>query len=91
MRSSKPPVQYLVGTPKGRLSALEQALVDQPWHTARHGAQVKLLPQDGELYVLAESTDRVAKNARYAAGSSRASGNGCTTCSGCPSRARPCS
>jgi hypothetical protein len=43
------------------LSALEQALVDQPWHTARHGAQVKLLPQDGELYVLAESTDRVAK------------------------------
>ena len=61
MRSSKPPVQYLVGTPKGRLSALEQALVDQPWHTARHGAQVKLLPQDGELYVLAESTDRVAK------------------------------
>ncbi len=61
MRRREPPVQYLVGTPKGRLSALEKALVDQPWHTARQGVQVKLLPQDGELYVLAESADRVAK------------------------------
>jgi hypothetical protein len=28
---------------------------------ARPGVQVKLLPQDGELYVFAQSTDRVAK------------------------------
>lgn len=61
MRQTEPPVQYLVGTPKGRLSALEKILVDQPWHTARAGVQVKLVPRDGELYVLAESTDRVAK------------------------------
>jgi hypothetical protein len=61
MRRQEPPVQYLVGTPKGRLSALEQALLDQPWHTARPGVQVKLVPRDEELYVLAESADRVAK------------------------------
>ena len=61
MRASDPPVQYLVGTPKGRLSRLEQALLDQPWHAARPGVQVKLLAQDGELYVFAESRDRVAK------------------------------
>ena len=60
-RRREPPVQSLVGTPKGRLSVLEQALVDQPWHTARQGVPVKLVPQDGELSVLAESVDRVAK------------------------------
>ena len=52
---------YLVGTPKGRLSRLEQALLDQPWHAARPGVQVKLLAQDDEFYVFAESRDRIAK------------------------------
>jgi transposase len=61
MRAADPPVQYLVGTPKGRLTRLEKGLVDKPWHDARSGVQVKLLPQDGELYVFAQSTDRVAK------------------------------
>jgi hypothetical protein len=61
MRRSDPPVLYLVGTPKGRLSRLEQALVAKPWQEARDGVQVKLLSQDGEVYVLAESRDRVAK------------------------------
>jgi hypothetical protein len=61
MRQADPPVCYLVGTPKGRLSRLEQDLLDKPWHEARPGVQVKLLPQDGELYVFAESQDRVAK------------------------------
>lgn len=61
MRASDPPVQYLVGTPKGRLTRLEKALLDKPWHAARPGVQVKLLDQDGELYVFAESRDRVAK------------------------------
>jgi len=61
MRASDPPVQYLVGTPKGRLSKLEAALVDQPWHRVRDGVQVKLLPHEGELYVLAQSRARVAK------------------------------
>ena len=61
MRASDPPVQYLVGTPKGRLTRLEQALLEEPWHAARPGVQVKLLAQDDELYVFAESRDRVAK------------------------------
>jgi hypothetical protein len=61
MRASDPPVQYLVGTPKGRLTRLEQTLLEQPWQVARPGVQVKLLAPDGELYVFAESRDRVAK------------------------------
>lgn len=61
MRGSDPPVQYLVGTPKGRLTKLERALVTRPWEQARPGVKVKLLPQDGELYVFAASEDRIAK------------------------------
>jgi transposase len=61
MRGADPPVSYLVGTPKGRLSRLEQQLLAKPWHQARPGVEVKLLPQDGELYVFAQSIDRVAK------------------------------
>ena len=61
MRASDPPVQYLVGTPKGRLSKLEKDLLEKPWQEARPGVTVKLLPREGELYVLARSADRVAK------------------------------
>jgi hypothetical protein len=41
MRQSDPPVRYLVGTPKGRLTRLEKHLLDQPWQEARKcsGAQ----------------------------------------------------
>lgn len=61
MRKSEPRVQYLVGTPKGRLSALEKELVGLPWQAVREGVEVKLLPQDGEVYVLAQSRDRILK------------------------------
>jgi transposase len=61
MRASDPPVNYLVGTPKGALTALEKELLDRPWETVREGVQVKLLPQDGEVYVLAQSAGRVDK------------------------------
>jgi hypothetical protein len=61
MRGSDPPVQYLVGTPKGRLSRLEKRLLAEPWQEARAGVAVKLLAEDGELYVFAESADRVSK------------------------------
>jgi hypothetical protein len=61
MRAADPPVQYVVGTPKGRLTRLERELLGKPWREARPGVQVKLLPQDGELYVFAQSRDRVAK------------------------------
>jgi len=61
MRQSTPPVRYLVGTPKGRLSALEKKLTDQPWVLARPQVQVKLLSEEGEVYVLVQSQDRVDK------------------------------
>ena len=61
MRQADPPVQYLVGVPKGRLTRLERDLVGKSWQEARPGVEVKLLPQDGELYVFAQSLDRVAK------------------------------
>src|SRR6202522_3748574 len=61
MRASDPPVQYLVGTPKGRLTRLEKDLLAKPWQQAREGVQVKLLAEDSELYVYAESVDRVTK------------------------------
>src|SRR6266850_1011835 len=55
MRGADPPVQYLVGTPKGRLTRLEKDLLAKPWQQARPGVRVKLLPRDGELYVFADS------------------------------------
>jgi transposase len=61
MRAADPPVYYLVGTPKGRLTKLERDLLRLPWQAVRPGVQVKLLPQEGELYVFAESRDRIHK------------------------------
>jgi len=61
MRTSDPPIHYLVGTPKGRLTKLEAELLPLEWQKAKEGVEVKLLPRQGELYVLARSNDRVAK------------------------------
>ena len=61
MRAADPPVSYLVGTPKGRLSKLEKALLERPWQDVRQGVEVKLLPQDQEMYVLAQSHARIHK------------------------------
>ncbi len=61
MRHSDPPVYYLVGTPKARLSKVEQSLLTVPWQAVRNGVEVKLLAQGQELYVLAKSIDRVNK------------------------------
>jgi len=61
MRRADPPISYLVGTPKGRLSKLEKALLGCPWQAVREGVEVKLLPQEQELYVLAQSRARIHK------------------------------
>jgi hypothetical protein len=61
MRKSEASIYYLVGTPKGRLSQYEQALTELPWQKVREGVEVKLLADQGELYVLAQSRDRVSK------------------------------
>lgn len=55
------PVRYLVGTPKGRLTRYEADLTTLPWREVRPRLRVKLLPKDGEVYVLAESQDRASK------------------------------
>lgn len=61
MRASTPPVHYLVGTPKGRLTRMEGALAQKPWLSAREKVRVKLHDYEGELYVLAESVPRKDK------------------------------
>jgi len=58
MRDADPPVHYLVGTPKGRLTKLEKAFLAQPWQVVREQVTVKLLQQDHEAYVLALSAGR---------------------------------
>jgi hypothetical protein len=54
-------VYYLVGTPKSRLNRMEQAWVDRPWSEVHEALQVKLVEEDGEVYVLARSEDRRQK------------------------------
>lgn len=61
MRGATPPVSYLVGTPKGRLTTLEKDLLERPWQQARPSVRVKLLPKENETYVLAESAERIKK------------------------------
>ena len=64
MRAGESPVHYLVGTPKGRLTRLtrlEKAFVGLPWREVRESVQVKLLAEDGELYILAQSRARILK------------------------------
>jgi hypothetical protein len=45
----------------GRLSTLEKALLGRPWQAVRDGIDVKLLPQEQELYVLAQCHARINK------------------------------
>ena len=61
MRDGPAPVRYPVGAPKGRLSKLEKAFVGLPWREVRESVDVKLLAEDGELYVLVRSRARVLK------------------------------
>jgi transposase len=60
-QQTDPPVQYVVGTPKGQLSKLEAELLKLSWQQARPSVQVKLLSQEQELFVLVNSQDRVSK------------------------------
>ena len=61
MRTGEAPVHYLVGTPKGRLTRLEKSFVGLPWREVRESVEVKLLTEDGELYILAQSRARILK------------------------------
>lgn len=61
MRESASKVDYLVGTPRGKLSALEKEFLDKPWKQVRTGVRVKLVEKDSELFILAMSDDRSLK------------------------------
>ena len=61
MRNSGMPMSYLVGTPKGRLTKLEQEFIGKPWTQAKESVQVKLLEQQDEVYILAKSAARHQK------------------------------
>ena len=68
MRASDPPVQYLVGTPKGRLSRLEKDLLAKPWQQARAGVQVKLLAATANFTSSPRVPTASPRNARCASG-----------------------
>jgi len=61
MREPARQVFYLVGTPKGRVHQHEKKWLDLPWQQVRESVQVKLYEHEGELYVLAKSEGRQAK------------------------------
>jgi transposase len=52
---------YLVGTPKGRINKHEKKWLDLPWQQVRDSVEVKLYKHEGEMYVLARSDGRQAK------------------------------
>ncbi len=61
MREPGRQVYYLVGTPKGKIKQHEKKWLELPWQKVRDSVEVKLFEQDGELYVLAKSQGRQAK------------------------------
>lgn len=61
MREANPPVAYLVGTPRGRLSKFEKPFLELPWAKVKESVEVKLLAREGELYILARSQGRWQK------------------------------
>jgi transposase len=52
---------YLVGTPKRKLQAYEQKLLEGPWTRASAEVEVQLVPENDEVYVLCRSAGRKAK------------------------------
>ena len=61
MREPERQTFYLVGTPKGRINQHEKKWLDLPWQKVRDSVDVKLYEHEGELYVLAKSSGRQAK------------------------------
>jgi len=61
MREDRPETFYLVGTPRAKVKQDEKKWLDLPWQKVRASVQVKLYANDGELYVLAKSEGRQAK------------------------------
>ncbi len=52
---------YLVGTPRSKIQQYERQWLELPWQKVRESVEVKLFAQDGDLFVLAKSEGRRAK------------------------------
>src|SRR5229473_374264 len=61
MRASQQETFYLVGTSRTKVKQYEKKWLELPWRKVRASVEVKLFAQDGELYVLAKSEGRQAK------------------------------
>jgi hypothetical protein len=61
MRAPEREVFYLVGTPRGKIQQYEKKWLELPWQKVRESVEVKLFAEEGELYVLAKSAGRRAK------------------------------
>lgn len=61
MRSSDREIFYLVGTPRSKVRQYEKKWLDLPWQKVRESVEVKVFAEAGELYVLAKSEGRRAK------------------------------
>ena len=61
IRASRPETFYLVGTSRAKVKQYEKQWLELPWHKVRDSVEVKLFAKDGELYVLAKSEGRQAK------------------------------
>jgi transposase len=61
MRTTRQETFYLVGTSRAKVKQYEKRWLELPWQKVRESVEVKLFAQDGELYVLAKSEGRQAK------------------------------
>ena len=61
MRTSRQETFYLVGTSRAKIKQYEKKWLELPWQKVRESVEVKLFAEDGELYVLAKSEGRHAK------------------------------
>jgi len=61
MRTPAREMFYLVGTPRGKIRQYQKQWLALPWSKVRDSVEVKLFADGGEMYVLAKSAGRRAK------------------------------
>jgi transposase len=61
MRASRQETFYIVGTSRTKVKQYEKQWLELPWQKVRDSVEVKLFAKEGELYVLAKSEGRSAK------------------------------
>jgi len=61
MRTSRQETFYIVGTSRAKVKQYEKQWLELPWQKVRDSVEVKLFAKEGELYVLAKSEGRSAK------------------------------